>query len=151
MRARAWICAVVLLGLPALASARQGDAEMQKVADQYQAAFNKGDVKAIVALYTPDAVRLAPDGQLSKGHAAIEKAYVGGFAGPLKDAKLTITVASTTTLSPDVRVIEGRFNTTGTAMPLAGRFVNTLTRKGGQWLLAAVVTQPDLPPAPAKK
>jgi hypothetical protein len=61
----------------------------QRLADLYQSAFNKSDVKSIMALYAPDAMRLGPDGQLLKGHAAIEKGYVDSFSGPLKGSKLS--------------------------------------------------------------
>jgi uncharacterized protein (TIGR02246 family) len=134
MRARVWMCAAVLIALPAVASARQADADMQKVADQYQAAYNKADAKTLAAMYAADAHRLGPDGQLLKGRAAIEKSYVDGFAGPFKGSKLTLTQGATQTLTPDVKVI-------------------TVIRKGGQWLLATVVTRPDTPApaAPAKE
>jgi uncharacterized protein (TIGR02246 family) len=152
MRARVWMCAAVLIALPAVASARQADADMQKVADQYQAAYNKADAKTLAAMYAADAHRLGPDGQLLKGRAAIEKSYVDGFAGPFKGSKLTLTQGATQTLTPDVKVIEGRYTVAG-AVTITGRYVNTVIRKGGQWLLATVVTRPDTPApaAPAKE
>ena len=113
---------------------------------RYIAAFNKGDAKTLTALYTADATRLGPDGQLLTGRAAIEKSYMDGFAGPLKGATLALQLGRTQVVTPDVKIMEGRF-TVAAAVQLKGRFVNTLVRQGGTWLLASVVTVPDPPPA----
>jgi uncharacterized protein (TIGR02246 family) len=148
MRRTAWLAAVVLVTVSALVSAQKPDADVAKLTAQYEAAFNKGDAKAIGALYTEDGTRLGPDGSFVKGRATIEKVYAGGFAGPLKGVKLTLTHASSHVVTPDVQITEGTYSATGTT-PLKGRYVNTLVRKSGQWLLASVVTIPA-PPAPAK-
>ena len=84
------IAAIVLVGMSAVVSAQKADPDAQKLADQYTAAFNKGDAKALIALYAAAATRLGPDGQLLTGRAAIEKNYADGFAGALKGTKLTL-------------------------------------------------------------
>ena len=145
MRRRVLIAALALTIIPAIAGAQKPDPDGQKVADQYTAAFNKGDAKGVAALYTAEAVRLAPDGQMYTGRAAIEKAYTTAFAGSAKGAKLTITVGSSHVVTPDVKIMEGTFSTTGGTTPGGGRYVNTLVRQGGAWLLASVVTVPDPP------
>jgi uncharacterized protein (TIGR02246 family) len=143
------VAVAVVVACSALAYAQKPDPDGQKIADQYQAAFNKGDVKSIMALYADDSLRVNPDGGIAKGKAAIEKWYVDSFAGPLKGSQLTLTPGTTMTVSADTKVIEGRYAVAG-ATPLAGRYVNTLVRKGGQWLMASVVPVPDQP-APPKK
>jgi hypothetical protein len=45
-----------------------------------------------------------------------------------------------------VKIMEGRFTTTGLAT-VKGRYVNTIVRQAKTWLLASLVTIPD-PPAP---
>ena len=141
-----WMAALVLIGLSAAVSAQKADTDAQKIADDYTAAFNKGDGKAIGALYVTDGTRLGPDGSWLVGRAAIEKVYTDGFAGPLKGAKLTLTPGHAQVVSADVKVIEGRFAVAGLA-PVKGRYVNTIVRRGKAWLLASVVTITD-PPAP---
>ena len=137
---------MVLVAMSVSAGAQKVDLDAQKLADQYQAVFNKGDAKGLAALYTADASRLGPDGVLLKGRQAIEKAYVDGFAGPLKGSTLTLQQAGSQLVAPDVKVIDGRFSTAGPS-PVKGRYVNTVVRQGGAWLLASVVTIPDPPPA----
>jgi uncharacterized protein (TIGR02246 family) len=146
MKKTTWIAAIVLVGMSVVATAQKADPDAQKLADQYSAAFSKADAKALAALYTADATRLGPDGQLINGRAAIEKAYVDGFAGPLKGSKLTLQQGRVQVVTPDVKVMEGRFATDGVAA-VKGRYVNTIVRQGGHWLLATVVTIPDLPAA----
>ena len=46
-----------------------------------------------------------------------------------------------------MKIMEGRFTVSGERAPLKGRYVNTIVRQGGTWLLASVVTIPDPPPA----
>jgi len=148
MKTMSWVAAVLLVGLSVGVSAQKPDADAKKVADEYAAAFNKGDAKALVALYAPQGTRLGPDGLLVAGRAAIEKVYADGFAGPLKGAKLTLEPGAAHTITPDVKIIEGRF-TVASLAALKGRYVNTLVRQGKAWLLASVVTIND-PPPPAK-
>lgn len=137
------IAAMLVLGLAGSVSAQKPDAEMQKLTEQYAAAANKGDSKALAALYTADAVRLGPDGQVVTGQAAIEKQHATAFAGPQKGAKLTLRHGRTHTVTPDVAILEGTYESTGGAMSSKGRYVNTVVRQGGQWRLASVVAVPD--------
>jgi uncharacterized protein (TIGR02246 family) len=148
MRKISWVAALVLVTLTAVVGAQKPDADAAKLAVQYIAAFNKGDAKALTALYTADATRLGPDGQLLTGRAAVEKSYADSFAGPLKGSTLALQQGRTQAITPDVKIMEGRF-TVAAAAPLTGRYVNTIVRQGGSWLLASVVTVPD--PAPAAK
>ena len=146
MKKMSWIAALLVIGLSVAAHAQKPDADAQKIQEGYTAAFNNGDAKAVAALYTPDGTRLGPDGSWLVGRAAIEKVYADGFAGPLKGAKLTLTGGHTQAVTPDVKVIEGRFLVAGLAA-IKGRYVNTVVRRGKTWMLASVVTITD-PPAP---
>lgn len=145
MRRRMLVAALALMVVPGIAGAQKPDPDAQKLADQYVAAFNKADAKGLAALYTTGAVRMGPEGQLITGRAAIEKSYADAFAGPTKGTTLTVTVSSSHVVTPDVKIMEGRYNTTGGTNPGGGRYVNTVARQGGTWLLASVVTIPDPP------
>ena len=142
---------VLVLCLVGLTSAlgQQADAEMQKLTDQYVAAFNKGDVKALGALHTADAIRVTQTGELIVGRVAIEQDFTTGLAGPFKGAKLTVTPGKVQSLSADVRLSEGTYQVTAGGTALKGRFLNTLVRQGGQWRLASMATISTTPP-PAK-
>src|SRR5438046_1613232 len=64
-----------------------------KRAQEFIAAFNKGDAKAIASFWTPDGDFTDQDGNKYKGRKAIENLYAKAF-GSEKGAKLTITVTS---------------------------------------------------------
>lgn len=134
---------VLILGVAGSASAQTPDADMQKLTEQYAAAVNKGDAKAVAALYTADALRLGPDGQVITGQPAIEKQHAASLGGPQKGAKLTLRHGRTQTVTPDVVIIEGTYETTGGSTPAKGKYVNTVVRQGGQWRLASVVAVPE--------
>src|SRR5262245_16965379 len=63
-------------------------------AQEFIAAFNKGDAKAVAAFYTPDGDYVDQTGRQYKGRAALEKLYEKVFA-ERKGAKLNIIVTST--------------------------------------------------------
>ena len=58
-----------LLSAPALA---QSKAAIQKLNDQWAAAFNKGDAAAVAAMYTSDAYVLPAGAPMVQGRAAID-------------------------------------------------------------------------------
>ena len=130
----------VLLAVTAWVAAQQPDPAIEKLARTYEAAFNKGDAKAIAALHTTDAVRMFPDGQVVTGRTGIEQAYATALAAELKGAKLTIGAGQTQKLTADVVTTTGTYEVVGGKTPAKGRYLNTLKREGGQWLLATVAT-----------
>lgn len=129
-----------VLAVTAWVAAQQPDPAMEKLARTYEAAFNKGDAKAIAALHTSDAVRMFSSGQVVTGRTGIEQAYAAALAGELKGAKLTIGPGQVQKLSADVITSTGTYELAGGKTPGKGRYLNTLKREGGQWLLATVAT-----------
>jgi uncharacterized protein (TIGR02246 family) len=130
----------VVLAVTAWVAAQQPDPAVENLARTYEAAFNKGDAKAIAALHTADAVRMFPDGQVVTGRTGIEEAYAAALAAELKGAKLTIGAGQTQKLTADVITTTGTYEVVGGKTPAKGRYLNTLKREGGQWLLATVAT-----------
>jgi uncharacterized protein (TIGR02246 family) len=135
------IAAVVTLGSTLVA--QKPDVDIEALTRNFEQAFNTGDAKALAALYTKEAVQLAPDGQFLTGQTAIEQHHAEVFGGPAKGAKLTLKPGRTQEVTPDVRISQGTYQVTGGTMPGTGRYVNTVLRQGGQWRLAGVVVVPD--------
>ena len=124
------------------------DPDLAKLLDQYQSAWNKGDAKALAALYTQNALRMQTTGAALAGRAAIEQFFVQSFAGPWKGTKLVLKAGRTERVNADVRVQEGTFEVTGgTGAPQRGRYMNTVVREGTEWKLASVAPVPETPPA----
>ena len=121
-----------LLTTPALA---QTTAQIQKLNDQWVAAFNKGDAAAVAAMYTMDAYVL-PDGrEMVKGRPAIEALWKQQMAGA--------TVEKITTL--DVKPLGGNAaREIGTAtmktkdqppQDVVIKYAVVWQKEGGQWKL----------------
>ena len=121
-----------LLTTPALA---QTTAQIQKLNDQWMAAFNKGDAAAVAAMYTIDAYVL-PDGrEMVKGRPAIEALW--------KEQMASATVEKITTL--DVKPLGGNAaREIGTAtmktkaqppQDVVIKYAVVWQKEGGQWKL----------------
>ena len=128
------------LALSTVNAAQKTDPATDKVIQQYVAAFNQGDAKALAALYTADGFRLTPMNQVIAGRASIEQFYVATFAS--KPPVLTVTPGRTQMLTADAAVAEGSYELAST--PAArGVYVLTLVWQNRQWKLASVVPVAD--------
>lgn len=141
----------LLLGLvahgPVVAQGKP-DAEFQKIADAFSAAWAKGDAKAIAALHTKDAVRVTGTDPAVKGTPAIEAALMAALTGPYKGTTLTIKSAGFTQVTPDVYTGDGMYQVSGGAVPAgvptSGQYLNTMVRQGGKWMIASAAVMPAM-------
>lgn len=118
-----------------------------KRAQEFIAAFNRGDAKATAAFWTPEATYIDQTGHETKGRAAIEKLYAKVFADQ-KGAKLIVNVISTRQIAPEVALEEGTTEIT----PADGgpgsvaRFSAVLVKKDGEWFFESVRESVARPP-----
>lgn len=84
------LVAALALPLPALAQAGAADlrAEIGKMEQAWQNAYNAGDAAAVTALYTKDAKVMAPGVEPASGTAAIKAFFAADIA---QGAKITLT------------------------------------------------------------
>lgn len=143
-------CLVVLaLGAAAGASAQQTGADIDRLVQQYVAAWNAGDAKAMTALYADDGMRTEniSDGRLpvAVGKQALQAYYERTLGGELKGTRLTVMPEQTRSIGDDVRIQGGSWQVTGAKEgPRRGTYLNTYVRQGGEWKIAAVASVPDL-------
>jgi len=143
----------LLVGLIAQASPRaqaNPEAEFQKLADAFSAAWAKGDAKGIAALHTKDAIRLSGNGEPAVvGTAAIEKGFATTLAGPMKGTTLSIKSNQARRVSADTYVGEGTYTVEGgtppAGTPTRGQYMNVMVREGGRWRIAASSIMPAMP------
>jgi uncharacterized protein (TIGR02246 family) len=103
----------------------------------FTAAYNKGDAAGIGAIYAEDALRVAPDGTVLSGRAAVQQNYGASLAGPMKGASIKLTATESRQLTPDIHVVVGTYEITGgQAGSVSGKYINTLVRKDGTWRIA---------------
>lgn len=135
--------ALVFAALPASAQ-EPSKQDVQKVIDEYTSAWAKGDARGIAMMYTENALRVDGEGHVFAGRAEIQKHFEQNFAGPWKGTTIRITAGRQQSVRPDVTVAEGTFEVSGKdpagkPMVRKGRYLNTLVREGGRWLLASNV------------
>ena len=123
-------------------AAQKSDPALDQIVKGYESAFNRGDAKALAALYADNAIRLGPKNEVLHGRAAIEQFYAGSLGG--KPGTLSVRPVRTQMIIPDVAVLEGRYEVAGTT-GVHGVYVVTVVRQGGQWKFASVVAVPDAP------
>jgi uncharacterized protein (TIGR02246 family) len=131
------------LGLCAAPAVAQNKAMIEKLNDAWTAAFNKGDVAAVAALYTEDAYVLPPGSGMVKGRAAIE-AFWRQAAQQMTDAKLT-----TVDVLPLGRSAAREIGTvtlktkSQPAQEVVGKYVVVWRKVGRDWKLAADIWNTD--------
>ena len=86
----------LVLPLPAFAQAGAGNlrAQIEKVGQAWQAAYNAGDAAGVTALYTPDAKLMVPGAEPGSGPKAIQKLIAADIALGGKLALTTKDVVS---------------------------------------------------------
>lgn len=143
--------AVVLVALVVLTSSATaqsaGDDPPEKAAviandRAYEAAFEKGDVKALAAFFAEDAQYTTEDGRMFKGITEIEEGIRDSFRTN-KGAKLVINVDDVRVLAPEV-VLE-RGSTTVTAKDgevSSAQYTIIYVKKGDKWKINQLVESP---------
>src|SRR5262245_33845836 len=92
----AWLC---VSAPPARAEARAGEEGIRKAIQSYVAAFNKGDVGAVMAHWADDAEFVDEAGKSIAGRAALTAMFKKTFADR-KDTSLKVTSKSIRFLKP---------------------------------------------------
>ena len=154
-RRMGWFAGVALLATLMTGGALQGqapsDGEVRRLTEAYAQACAKGDAKAIAALYTTEALRIGFDGKVFVGRAAIEQSFSAAFASAYRGSKIGLTPGQTARAAQDVYVAEGTFQIAGgmtpPGSPTRGRYLNTIVRMNGRWMIAgnAFLPPPVLP------
>lgn len=108
----------------------------------YEAAYAKGDAKALADFFADDSEYTTDEGRRYSGRAAIEDAIRAGLVGN-KGSKLAIAVDSVRVLSPDVVLEQG--STTVTAKDGAtdsSQYTAIHVKKDGKWKISQLVESP---------
>lgn len=114
-------------------------------------AFHRGDAKALGALWAQDADYIDLDGRVLRGRDSIVAAYETLFRES-PGLKLRIETHALRFPSSDVAIEDGVTSVTGPdgTLPNRARYVSTLVKRDGAWLLSSVRESPYLPPSNAE-
>jgi uncharacterized protein (TIGR02246 family) len=137
-------CTLVSLGMSAVGAEGQDadEAAIGQAVDAYTAAFNKGDAKALAALWSPEAVYINPDnGEQAVGREAIEKQFAKIFAAA-KGSKLEAKTDSIKFVSPNVAVEQGTAKVLQPkGEPEESEYSAVYIKREGKWLLDRVTEE----------
>jgi uncharacterized protein (TIGR02246 family) len=135
------------LGLCAVYLARAADPKdnpaeqkaIEKRAEEFIAAFNKGDAEAVAGFWTPDGDYVDMAGETLKGRKAIAAAFSKQFE-ETKGGKLRIHSTSLRIVKPDLAIEDGITEVLppDDAPPTAARYTAVHVKVDGQWFLSSV-------------
>jgi uncharacterized protein (TIGR02246 family) len=126
---------------------------IEKSADAFTAAFNKGDAKAIAALFTPEAEYVDGFGRVFHGREEIEGLFADGFKDDA-GMKIVIDMESVRQVSAGVLIEEGATRIASKEEePLTqSRYIVLHVRQADdKWLMASVRTTRDVPITPHER
>jgi uncharacterized protein (TIGR02246 family) len=106
-------------------------------AKQYVEAYNRQDVKGILALCTEDCVFTDKDGNVIRGQKELEKEFKEDFEDNPK-ARISLKLDSIRMLTPDVALEQGKmvYFPDGQIATVETKYEVTHVKKGNRWLMA---------------
>jgi uncharacterized protein (TIGR02246 family) len=142
------------------ASAQESDRlAIRKRTGEYEHAFNRGDAAAAAAVYAADGTHTYAIGVTHRGRPAIEQGLRELLAGPMKGARLSLTVDSIRFITGDIAVEEDSFEVSGMTSAdgadvpsLRGQCMAVYRKQANAWYAAAIQCMVPMPgPGSARK
>ena len=131
-----------------IAVAAQNDARpaIEAANKQFIAAVAKGDAAALAGMYTAAGVAFPPNGEPTKGRAAIQKMWQGVIASGIKGATLTTSEVET---HGDTAYEVGNYEmkVDGGKVVDRGKYIVIWKREQGQWRLHRDIWNSSMAPA----
>lgn len=143
---------LVALAMPAFAQAPAGkaaparkptgisgdEASIRRLMQEHDQARNKGDWKALSALFTDDADQLTSAGEWRRGRAEIEQGVARLMGTTYKGGKYTTKIDTVRILASSVAIADGAFEITNIAGggSRRGHTTYALVKSAGLWRIA---------------
>ena len=139
------LLAVILAAISQMAVADEAaqpskdEAAVRATADAFIKAFNRGDAKAVAALWTPNGTLADDRGEIFKGRETIENQYASFFKAQ-PGAKIEIAIQSIDFPTPGMAIEDGVATvvTKRGGPPTASRYTAVHVLQDGQWRMATV-------------
>jgi len=122
------------------------DPTLNKLAADFQAAYNAKDAAKVASLYAEDAVVMPPNEPAVRGRSAIEARLKREMQGNVT-IKLTPTESA---IAGDRAHEAGTVTVTAGGETMTEKYLVVLMRVGGDWKIAYDIWNSDAPPAPKK-
>ena len=125
-RRSAILSAAAGLLMPAAARAASPEDDVRTAYAAWDAAFNKGDPKALADFYTEDAIFLPPSHEIIQRPAGIEKFFATLFASGVTGHKLELAQANAT---DEIIVAAARWSAKAKGSPVGGFATHEFTKQ----------------------
>jgi len=120
-------------------------AEVVSIEEALTAAFNAGDVDAVVGMFVTDGELIDESGMLYRGQSELRELFSQYFA-KFPGAKLSLRIDSIRKVGDSVVIEEGtRFLDAGESAFAQIRYIATLAKQDGKWKLASIREFDDQP------
>ncbi len=133
---------------PGAEEARQSDLEnevkIRKLYEDFTAAWNEHDPRAMAQFWTINGDHYEPDGRGAEGRDAVEALFAEEQKTAFRDSKLVLTVDSVWFITPSIALVNGFYEIDGVRDPSGnklsirkGHLTSVLLREGETWWVAA--------------
>jgi ketosteroid isomerase-like protein len=134
--------AVVTMGSVAMAAHHEGG--FDEMAATWEAAYNKGDVAAVAAMYADDGMRMPPDMPMVKGRAAIQEQIQAGLDRGMVQVKIAVDDSHTSGEMGHARGTFVGMDAEGNKIAV-GKWANVAKMVDGQWQIVYDIFNYDAP------
>lgn len=138
---------ILLLTLLIPATPIDDEREIRALVARYVEAREQSDAAAVESLFTPDADQLVSSGEWRRGRAAL---VTGAMASSRQNSgHRTITIETIRRLTPEIALVDGRYELAATSGSPARKMWTTLVvhRTPQGWRIAAIRNMLPAPPA----
>jgi uncharacterized protein (TIGR02246 family) len=117
------------------------EATIREIGEAYDEAWNRGDVPALVAFFTRDAIIIDPRGDVTTGKVEFENVITQLFRGPFQDSLHKTSIIRIHFPKRDVAVVDGEATLTVLkqlqgSRELTHRYTDVMIKEGDQWLIS---------------
>lgn len=120
------------------------EAAIRTLYEQFVAAWNKHDPKALAAMWVEDGDDVEPDGHVAKGRDEVQKLFAAEHQSVMKNTKLTLAIDSVWFIAANVALVDGSYELSGIVAPdgkelppRKGRLSSILLQERDRWWVAA--------------
>lgn len=153
---RSLFISLALLSVFSTAALAADDQPIKDRLNEFQAAWNKDDTKAMAAIWAEDGSLINPVGVTAHNRADVEKIFIDEHANRFKATKYESKDVTVQWVTPDVAVADVSANISGIRGPdgaaapdYAHHVVWVLVKKDGKWMAAAARPY-QFPPKPGE-
>ena len=116
---------------------------LEKQREEWVAAYNKGDAKAVAEIFASDADYIRPSGRVTHGRPKIKNTF-RGFLSRSKEVWLKTGSDLVRFLKPDIAIVHGRWEM---LRPEGrGRYTAVCVKQEGKWQLLQLARSVSPPP-----